>query len=342
MDWVERQASTRAFTTGTVVAPHSQSINSLEESLWERALPAMNMSTQSIAGRARSHNQGELPASEVVIGDLNLAIDDAPDREGSLPDQNTGLLRSLLLSGALHALALLTLVSFSFQTHSPLAPPESIAIQLRIRPSAPQIEPSIVEMPTSTPQGVTDVPPPPQRAPSVPVPLVDVPRIESSSTPAPTTPPVNPERPTLRLLTPQSLRETIDGIADRQATNKAWIDCTPLQERSEFIDCGEEIETHDFSILERNATYEFFAAPETSTTRTSRTIGFMASRADDLEQQILNSDIGGPAIDRFLRELRSTAVDISRSGNVQLEQLRDQMHSNDTTYQQQQRALNPR
>ncbi len=288
-------------------------------------------------------------SAEVALGDMVFAMAHEESFD-SAPQDRQRLLSPLLASVLIHGLAVLALVSLNFEPRSQTVQPEPGVIQLRIRLPAPETDNLIAEMPVAEVEVTVellaetqaDAQPSTSTADSAPAETrVDLPSVQLS--PPPSTLEANPQRPSLRLLSPQDLRQTIDAIADRRGASNALIDCTALQRESEFIDCEERENTRDYSLLERNATYEFFTptgGPEQ--TRTQRTIGFMVSRADEIEQQLLATDIGDVAVERFLRELGATAADISATGNVQLERLKDQMYSNDATYQQMQRVMNPR
>lgn len=161
---------------------------------------------------------------------------------------------------------------------------------MRSRPSVPQIETELVEIPA--PQEPTYTNDAPQPVSPNPTPLANVHQVEPAS---------------------------------------------------EIIDCGQEVDTPDFGALERNTIYDFFITRDPQQqTRTQRSMAVLAAGADEIDTRFAGSDIGGVVVDRFLRELRATAIDLARTGNVEVRRLRDQMHANDSTYQQQQRAFNPR
>ncbi|MDP1932669.1 MAG: hypothetical protein Q8L60_14540 [Gammaproteobacteria bacterium] len=282
---------------------------------------------------------------ELILGSMELAEDQA-ECPVSAPQDRQRLLPPFFASLIVHGLAALTLVSFNFQPRTQIVSPEPGVIQLRIRIPSPRADNLLAEAPASAMEMEAQTEATAQ--PSISAPesapretLVDLPSVDLSPAPSPAE--TSPERPGLRLLSPLDLRQTIDAIADHRSASNALINCTPVQRESEFVDCGDEEHGSDFSLLERNATYEFFTTVETpQQSRTQRTIGFMVSRTDEIEQQLLASGVVDVAVEHFLRELRATAADISATGNVQLEKLKDQIYSNDSTYQQMKRVMNPR
>lgn len=278
-------------------------------------------------------------------GDLSWADEEQPhDRKSAV---STPLI-PLVVSVAMHALALTLVLAFGLQSEPPLSRNNVASIRLRIIPPAPTQTPIPEQTPATpnmpqepTPQTVDR--PPLTQQPA----LTAQPVAPSRALRFPTMPPRveqdverDPERTQLRLPTTLDMRRTIEEISAREQARLALPECTPLQVERSLIDC-EETDVPNLEALDHNSTYSWFN-PQREISRTQRTIGILAADAKLIKDGVLADGMDPIAAATLLSTLRAAAEDYSGTGNARLERIRDEGYRNDSTYQQMLRVMNPR
>lgn len=95
---------------------------------------------------------------------------------------------------------------------------------------------------------------------------------------------------------------------------------------------------NNFDAISTRSGRLYFARPSAPSC-TERSIQVLSARSDEIAQTLRQGGLSADFIDGFLGELKSFASDYSSTGDAKLQQLRNQMYSNDSTYQQKKRAL---
>ncbi|MES3006750.1 MAG: hypothetical protein V4751_03165 [Pseudomonadota bacterium] len=278
-------------------------------------------------------------------GDLLWADEEQPhDRKNPVSPP----LIPVVMSVAMHALALTLVLGFGLQSEPPLPRNSATSIRLRIIPPAPTQAPAETVTPaTPAPQPqptqqINDRPPQTQEPALSAQPATSSPALRFPATPPPrTTQEVeDANRTQLRLPTTLDMRRIIEDISAREQASLALPECTPLQDERSLIEC-EETDALNFDALDHNSTYSYFN-PQREISRTQLTIGILAADANVIEDGVLAAGMDPIAAATLLSTLRAAAEDYSGTGNTRLERIRDEVDRADPTYEQRQRALNPR
>jgi len=111
------------------------------------------------------------------------------------------------------------------------------------------------------------------------------------------------------------------------ASGAPWI-CTEQQRRSRLFDCP--LPKADSG------------AHRDTVSRTPRTVALTFSEIAALSENLGKTGLANSEVTRQLNYFKAAAADLSGTGNVKLNALRDEMFRNDSTWQLKKRVLEPR
>jgi len=143
--------------------------------------------------------------------------------------------------------------------------------------------------------------------------------------------PVEPTRtrmPEVRVPGLQTLRDAVrEALPGEHASGALWI-CTEQQRRSRLFDCP---------LPEADS-----GAHRDTVSRTPRTVALTFGEISALSENLGKAGLANSEVTRQLNYFKAVAADLSGTGNVKLNALRDEMFRNDSTWQLKKRVLEPR
>jgi hypothetical protein len=134
--------------------------------------------------------------------------------------------------------------------------------------------------------------------------------------------------PEVRVPGLQTLRDAVrEALPGEQSPGAPWL-CTEQQRRSRLFDCPlpeADSGTHRDTV-----------------SRTPRTVALSFGEIDALSENLGKTGLANSEVTRQLNYFKAAAADLSGTGNVKLNALRDEMFRNDSTWQLKKRVLEPR
>lgn len=234
----------------------------------------------------------------------------------------------ILLSVCLHSIGLYSLISLRVESPSE-SDTVSASLRLRLVQPAPERQQALSSASQVVRENETQV----QRAPAappLPPPRVELPKPRDTLV---FIDPATPFIPTPDSLAPTrlSVRQIVDQLRREEEEQEAtMIPCTPQQKRNPMLLCSDETST-----LFIDTTRNLFFADSLVSANESEV------KTQRISNSLRKSGMAQGDIDRYLEGIDVNAQDKSTSADARAGAMRDQMFSNDSTYQLMKRVLNP-
>ena len=242
----------------------------------------------------------------------------------------------LFVSMCLHALGLYALVEHRIETPRESATATAaIHLQLVPPPQARAPEPlqatPIEAIRTPQSEGTVAMPP---EAIAPPPPLVDLPQQPETLV---ATEPALPPKPSLDspATTRLAVRQIVERLRSEEEQQSVGRVCTPLQKLNPMFLCADTASAA-FDSAQQDVRDGFF-----SSSRGDADVIVSAARVRRIANSLRDSGMSQSDIDRYVEGIDVNAQEKSTSGDARASAARDQMFSNDSTYQLIKRVLNP-